>query len=110
MKRRPAWKKGQILLQTLVMSIILSMIAIMIMKWVLIRYTMVGRMHRSITANTRGEGYMFSRFCTTNWQTSGISPSSIYLDNPQKFYELKVTGSVSGTTSQKVDMETEQNQ
>lgn len=128
MKSRAAWKKGAILLQTLVMSIILSLIAIMIMKWVLIRYTMVGRMHRSITANTRGEGYVFSSFpcattlwntgggatncrtATTKWETSGISGSSIYLDTPQKYFQLNVSGSVSGTAVQTVNMVTEQDQ
>ncbi|OGS50884.1 MAG: hypothetical protein A3J79_08885 [Elusimicrobia bacterium RIFOXYB2_FULL_62_6] len=110
MKFRPAWKKGAILLQTLVMSILLSMIAIMIMKWVLTRYTMVGHMHRSITSNTRGQGWMSYRFCNSNWQTSGISASNISLDNPPKYFALTVSGTASGTSVQTVRVVTEQDQ
>lgn len=112
MKPRPAWKNGAILLQTLVMSIILSMIAIMIMKWVLMRYVVVGHMHRSITSNTRGEGYNFSRFCNSNWNSApaaaGIPNSSIYLDGSTKKFTLSVvSGTAFGTQSQKIEVTTD---
>ena len=102
MKSRTAWKKGAILLQTLVMAILLSMIAIMVMKWVLARYILVGHMHRSIAANTRGEGYSAFRLCNSNWQTAAVANSSVNIDSPPKSLSLTATGSISGTAVQTI--------
>lgn len=115
MRSRTAWKKGAILLQTLVMSIILSMIAIMIMRWVLMRYSLVGRIHRNLTANTRGEGVIFSRFCNANWSnpatTAGIPGSTIALDSPPKGFSLSVvSGTAFGAQQQTVSVTTDQDQ
>ncbi|MBU2573392.1 MAG: hypothetical protein KKH28_04875 [Elusimicrobia bacterium] len=110
MKQRLIWKKGAILLQTLVMSILLSMIAVMVMRWVLARYVLVGRVYRSLAFNARGEGYAFSSFpCEAsiwtagavcpNWQdktTGAVANGSKAIDsNPPKSFSLDV---ISGTT------------
>ena len=44
------------LLQTLVISVIISMIAVMVMKWVLARYTIATRVQRSATNEARADG------------------------------------------------------
>jgi len=40
---KPTLKKGAILLQTLVASVLLSMLAVMVMRWVLARYIVANR-------------------------------------------------------------------
>jgi len=57
MKPKPYWKRGAILLQTLVMSVILSMIAVMVLKWVLARYIMTNRIQTSAKNTGSAQGY-----------------------------------------------------
>jgi len=57
-------KKGMILLQTLVMSVILSMISVMVMQWVLGRYVIAVRTYRSNTTRMRTEGASSNLFTT----------------------------------------------
>lgn len=74
-------KKGIVLLQTLILSVILSMIAMMMLKWVLGRYMSAARTTRSTTARGHSQGYV--NFVTSNWNkdfTTG-GTSSIVLDN-----------------------------
>ena len=73
MKPKLRWKRGAILLQTLVISVILSMIAVMVLKWVLSRYTIVTRVQRSSMAQGRGAGYATSMAGAINF---GTVPSS----------------------------------
>lgn len=64
---KPRWKKGVVLLQTLVMSVILSMIAVMVMKWVLARYMLAARNYRSSEAKARSQSITDDRFSTWNF-------------------------------------------
>lgn len=57
MRSRSYWKKGAILLQTLVMSVILSMISVMLLKWVLGRYLIVNRVQQSVRNTGNAQGY-----------------------------------------------------
>lgn len=57
MRFRGCWKKGAILLQTLVMSVILSLIAVMVLKWVLARYLIVSRIQASSRNTGNAQGY-----------------------------------------------------
>ncbi|MEI7481486.1 MAG: hypothetical protein WCK75_03970 [Elusimicrobiota bacterium] len=57
MKLRLHWKKGAILLQTLVMSVILSMISVMILKWIMARYIIVARIQQSAKNTGNAQGY-----------------------------------------------------
>ena len=68
------WRKGVILLQTLVMSVILSMIAVMLLKWVLGRYMLAARAFRSTKASSLSEGYAAT--VTSNWNLNGNPGSS----------------------------------
>lgn len=61
------WKKGSALLQTLVMSVLLSMVAISMMKWVLARYTMSARNYRSTVSVARSGGYSQQLFSSWNF-------------------------------------------
>ncbi|MGD9641549.1 MAG: hypothetical protein AB7V08_02295 [Elusimicrobiales bacterium] len=74
MKR--GWKKGIVLVQTLVISIILSMIAVMVMKWVLARYVLAARNSRSSVAAAHSQGYSMDQFSSWNMQNLGTIPSS----------------------------------
>ena len=57
MKMRSRRKKGMVLLQTLVMSVLLSLMAVMVMKWVLARYMMSSRNYRSAQAKAHSQYY-----------------------------------------------------
>lgn len=63
---RLRWKKGSALLQTLVMSVLLSMIAISMMKWVLARYSLSSRNYRSTQAKTHSQYYIGDQFSRWN--------------------------------------------
>ena len=52
---KPRFRKGVVLLQTLVMSVLLSMIAVMVMKWVLARYLMAARNYRASEARAHSD-------------------------------------------------------
>ena len=58
-------RKGVILMQTLVMSVILSLLAVMVLKWVLGRYMLAARAFRSTKSSSHSEGY--SGRITSNW-------------------------------------------
>ncbi len=64
---KPRWRKGVVLLQTLVMSVVLSMVAVMMMKWVLARYMMAARNYRSTVAKAHSQYYIGNRFSTWNF-------------------------------------------
>jgi Tfp pilus assembly protein PilX len=50
------FKRGSMLLQTLVMCVIMSMIGVMVLKWVMARYMMSARLYRTAEAKVRTEG------------------------------------------------------
>lgn len=54
------------LLQTLVMSVVLSMMAVMVMKWVLARYLLAARNYRAAEAKGRSQGVTGRNFATWN--------------------------------------------
>ena len=74
MKMKLRRKKGTVLLQTLVMAVILSMIAVMMMKWVLARYMMAARNYRSVATTTRVGGYTQAVFSSWNFNTGPVLP------------------------------------
>lgn len=69
----PRLRRGTVLLQTLVVSVIISMIAVMVMKWVLARYTLASRVQRGAVAEARVDGCVSDR--TSRWN-SGTSVGS----------------------------------
>lgn len=73
----PRWRKGTALLQTLVMSVLLSMVAVMMMKWVLARYMMAARNYRSTVAKAHSQYYVGDRFSTWNFVNYPVSFGSI---------------------------------
>lgn len=62
------WKRGAVLLQTLVMAIMLSMIAVMLMKWVLARYLLAARNYRATEAKARSQMVTGEQFTRWNFQ------------------------------------------
>ena len=50
------FKRGSMLLQTLVMCVIMAMIGVMVLKWVMARYMLSTRLYRSSEAKIRTEG------------------------------------------------------
>lgn len=57
-----------VLLQTLVMSVLLSMIAVMLMKWILARYLLAARNYRATEAKSRSQGITAEQFSRWNFQ------------------------------------------
>jgi S-formylglutathione hydrolase FrmB len=57
------------------MSVILSLIAVMVLKWVLGRYMLAARTYRSSVAAAHSAGYAEKSFATWNFNT-GTVPSN----------------------------------
>lgn len=90
MKIVRAWRKGAILLQTLVVAILLAYISVMIMSWVLQRYSLATRVYRKNVAMAHNTGYAMMQFST--WNTGTPSGTSGTLDGKT------VTMTVGGAT------------
>jgi hypothetical protein len=70
-------RRGMVLLQTLVISIILSMIAVMVLKWVLGRYMLAARNYRSSVAKVKTSGYSQAQFSAWNMLPIPTNGSSL---------------------------------
>jgi len=71
---KPRWKKGTVLLQTMIMSLILSMLSVMLLKWVLARYMVAARGYRSTTSTARVVGNSQRFFA--NWNFNAGDPGT----------------------------------
>jgi len=67
-------KKGTILLQVMIMSIILCMISVMVIRWVLSRYTLVHHVQQSAVHTGSAEGYAAQNTNVATWATDGALP------------------------------------
>lgn len=65
---KAGWKKGAVLVQTLVMAVMISMIAVMLMKWVLARYLLAARNYRAVEARSRSQMVTGQQFSQWNFQ------------------------------------------
>lgn len=94
---RRRWRKGVILLQTLVMSVVLSLMAVMVLKWVLGRYMLAARAYRTSKSFSHSEGYAAS--VTSSWNF-GATPgnSNITMDTTQNI-SYTITAGPSGTNT-----------
>lgn len=72
---KPRWRKGTALLQTLVMSVLLSMISVSLMKWALARYMIAARNYRSVATTTRVGGYAQAVFSSWNFNSGPTMPA-----------------------------------
>jgi hypothetical protein len=91
-------RKGVILLQTLVMSVVLSLMAVMVLKWVLGRYMLAARAYRSTKSFSHTEGYSAGLLSRWNFNASPAAmdyPGAISYDNQNVSY----TNNVSGNTN-----------
>jgi hypothetical protein len=101
------WRKGVILLQTLVMSVVLSMIAVMVLKWVLGRYMLTARSYRSAVTTTHATSFAQTSFATWNLNTSAVpSNGCSVLDAKTICY----TTSGSGDTMRKFSIVSDEDQ
>jgi hypothetical protein len=62
-----------VLLHTLVISVVISIIAVMVLRWVTGRYMLSARNYRSTTTKARAHGYFQNLFPA--WFSSGVVPS-----------------------------------
>ncbi|MDO8805507.1 MAG: hypothetical protein Q7R35_13885 [Elusimicrobiota bacterium] len=74
---KPRWKKGVILLQTMIMALILSMVSVMLMKWVLARYMMAARSYRSTAATATAVGNSQKTASEWNFSTTAASCGTV---------------------------------
>ena len=98
MRPRSCWKKGAILLQTLVMSVILSMISVMILKWIMARYIIVNRVKQSAVNVTDAQGYASLKTMTWNVPATAGSTTMGVENKPVSF---QPPGSVAAGTAGK---------
>lgn len=87
---KPRRRKGTVLLQTLVMSVILSMIAVSLMKWVLSRYMMAARNYRSTATIARAGGYSQQLFANWNFNSIPSGASTIISESDGTSYRVCV--------------------
>jgi len=72
-----------VLVQTLVISVILSMIAVMVMKWVLARYVLAARNYRASESASHSQwaaAEQLSRWNFNAYPNSAFIPSSGFTD------------------------------
>ena len=95
------------LVQTLVMAAVLSMIAVIVMQWVLGRYLIGARTYRSNASKTHADGY-FSTL-SSDWKDNlgAIPPSGNTIMDGKN---LKYSVSVSSLNVRTVKIETDEDQ
>lgn len=82
------------LLQTLVLSVVLSMMAVMVMKWVLARYMLAARNYRS-TESVAHAQYINSLFSSWNSNFASIpSGGSMTIDGKAFTFSRNVSSSM----------------
>lgn len=64
-------KRQGSLMQTLVMCIIMASISVMIMKWIMMRYTMSVRLQRSVQSKARAEALF--NYNMSTWSSSPVA-------------------------------------
>ena len=95
------------MLQTLVMSAVLSMVSVMLIRWALVRYTTSARNYRSTEVKIHTHGYMQELFSSWNFNTSGVpSSGKATVDGKAVTYET----SGAGNTMRTVVLSSEENQ
>lgn len=62
-------------MQTLVMCIMMATISVMVMKWVMMRYTMAVRLDKSVQSRVRAEGVFYNRMSV--WGTGAPANFSV---------------------------------
>jgi len=67
MKHRSCWKRGSVLLQTVVMSVLLSLLCVMVIKLMMARYVLANRIQQS--ARNTGIAVGFATLNTPGWGT-----------------------------------------
>jgi len=97
--KKQLWRRGVVLLQTLVITVILSMISVMILKWIMGRYMMAARNYRSVTTLARAHGYSHTYFSSWNFRAAAtITPSpTITESSPPGFSQLVCVQSCGST-------------
>lgn len=95
---KPRFRRGVVLLQTLVLSVVLSMMAVMVMKWVLARYMLAARNYRSNEAVAHSQ-YVNSLFSAWNFGAVGSS-GYIIIDQRRLSYQRSVGSSYRITMEQ----------
>jgi hypothetical protein len=87
-------RRGVVLLQTLVLSVVLSMMAVMVMKWVLARYMLAARNYRS-TESVAHAQYINSLFSSWNSNFASIpSAGSMTIDGKSFTFSRNVSSSM----------------
>lgn len=92
---RTARREGMIMLQTLVMAIILSMIAVMVMKWVMARYLLASRDYRAAASVTHAHSIM--GYTMLAWSPTGAYPTLSSIPSTGYIYPDGVTVQYSRT-------------
>lgn len=97
---KPRWRKGTALLQTLVMSVLLSMISVSLMKWVLARYMIAARNYRSTATIARAGGYSQQLF--SNWNFGSVPSGASTIINESDGTSYRVCVKNKGATEMEV--------
>ena len=100
MKFRLYWKKGAILLQTMVMSVVLCMISVMVLKWIMARYIIVARVQQSAKNIGTAQSYAMQNVTVSAWASN--TPLRDASDDTKSKYDNVVHFTRQGTTDKYV--------
>jgi hypothetical protein len=93
-------KRGTLLVQTLVLTVLLSFIATLMLKWNFGRHTVSSKVRRSIDARTYIESCMAQKaslWGTNNQPKDGTTETCVFQDAPAAGQTITVDVSISGT-------------
>ena len=99
MKRHSYWKKGAILLQTLVMSVLLSLISVMILKWVLARYIIANRVKSSAVNTGNAQGFATNCMNVSSWASATPPNKSATIDSKAVSFQQVSAGKFQTTVT-----------
>ena len=97
--KRPCWKRGAVLLQTMVVAVLLCIIAMSVMRWVLARHTVVNRVQHSALNTGNAQGYAAAKMQNENWTTGSPPDTSTVMDSKPVSFTQKAAGKYETTVT-----------
>jgi hypothetical protein len=99
MTQRSCWKKGAVLLQTVVIAVLLCIIAVSVIRLVLARYTVANRVQHSTLNTGNAQGYSAAKMQDANWTTGSPPDTSTVMDSKPVAFKKKAAGKYETTVT-----------
>ena len=99
MTQRSCWKRGAVLLQTVVVAVLLCVIAVSVIRLVLARYTVVNRVQHSTLNTGNAQGYAAAKMQNANWPTGSPPDTGAVIDSKPVSFKKKAAGTYETTVT-----------